>query len=423
MKRLKKGVFLYVVLTAIMVICCSQACAESEETQKENSSESTKLSDSRNDTSKLDSLKGSESNTDNRLGDHSRESSEEEFAAPWENQDILGIQYAESAINDAIPIDTTDLFTYKTMATVALSEVNSPDSVEFPYQSDCIKYNTWVYGYRVCNKFSNGVYEQKYNWNTAFVSWCADTLGLIEFGRFPKSTDALEMRRWFIDHDAFEFTKCELTSPCPSVYPEADDLLFYVAGDSYRVAIVVSSEAGVITFVEGDTDCGVKEFQVPIFSMPDSMSIIRWKKSNDCLLPYMSYLYQEVGFTPAAAIGVLVNIMYESEFNPRAIGDDGTSFGLCQWHRARWENLVNVCTMAGQNWASPEGQLFFLKYEMEQYPVLKAQMNEQPNTPSGAYAAASLFCVTYECPEGAEEAGAFRGAIAEYTFFPALLCI
>ena len=165
MKRLKKGVFLFVVLTAIMVICCSQACAESEETQKENSSESTKLSDSRNDTIELDSLKGSESNTDNRLGDHSTESSEEEFAAPWENQDILGIQYAESAVNDAIPIDTTDLFTYKTMATVALSEVNSPDSVEFPYQSDCIKYNTWVYGYRVCNKLSNGVYEQKYNWN------------------------------------------------------------------------------------------------------------------------------------------------------------------------------------------------------------------------------------------------------------------
>ena len=65
--------------------------------------------------------------------------------------------------------------------------------------------------------------------------------------------------------------------------------------------------------------------------------------------------------------------------------------------------------------------MYYLKLEMEEFDELRNQMNELPNSPDGAYQAAFLFCITFECPEAASEAGMFRGYIASNRFYPSLL--
>ena len=47
------------------------------------------------------------------------------------------------------------------------------------------------------------------------------------------------------------------------------------------------------------------------------------------------------GFNDAAICGILANIEHESGFSTTALGDGGTSYGLCQWHNSRWDNLNN----------------------------------------------------------------------------------
>lgn len=386
------------------------------------------------DPSSLEESDTADDSTETRVTVESEEEAQpEQKTSPEESEDtadetvpaidfnVLGAVAAEIDPYELIQADKSFLFEYKTLSMIALTEANASDSIEFPYGSDCVKYNNWAYGYRVCNPFDTGCYDQKYGWNAAFVSWCADQMSLLDFGRFPKTTDGSEMRRWFIDHGALEFTKWEMMSPSLNLVVQADDLLFYFDGETYRVAIIIAADSDTIAFAEGDADCRVEIKTVDIDSLPENASVIRWKRDNDFLLPYLIYLCQEVQFTPTAAIGVLTNIMYESEFNPHAIGDDGTSYGLCQWHLLRWQKLIEACTIAGQDWTRPEGQMYYLKLEMEEFDELRNQMNELPNSPDGAYQAAFLFCITFECPEAASEAGMFRGYIASDRFYPSLL--
>ena len=56
-----------------------------------------------------------------------------------------------------------------------------------------------------------------------------------------------------------------------------------------------------------------------------------------------TYLSKEMKLNPAAVCGILANIDYESDFSPTVWGDDGTSFGLCQWHESRCQSLFLFC--------------------------------------------------------------------------------
>lgn len=56
------------------------------------------------------------------------------------------------------------------------------------------------------------------------------------------------------------------------------------------------------------------------------------------------------GLNAAAGIGVAANIKHESNFRTSAVGDNGTSFGICQWHLGRgeamkrWQDLIGKLT-------------------------------------------------------------------------------
>lgn len=110
----------------------------------------------------------------------------------------------------------------------------------------------------------------------------------------------------------------------------------------------------------------------------------------------VDYLMKK-GLNSAAACGVAGNIYYESNFNPAAVGDGGTSFGICQWHDGRGSEMKK---QVGANWASNlTGQLDYLWYELKSsYQGTLSRLKSVSNTTSGAKNAADYFVRNFEVP-------------------------
>ena len=125
------------------------------------------------------------------------------------------------------------------------------------------------------------------------------------------------------------------------------------------------------------------------------------------------YLTEQMGLPSSSACGILANIEKESSFNPGAVGDNGTSYGLCQWHDGRFTALKTFCQARDLDYQSVAGQLAYLRYELENtYPELLAQLRVQQNDADGAYRAAYLWCTEFERPVNTEQNGILRGTIA-----------
>lgn len=98
------------------------------------------------------------------------------------------------------------------------------------------------------------------------------------------------------------------------------------------------------------------------------------------------------------ACGIAGNIKAESEFNYTLLGDDGTSYGLCQWHFNRLENLYNYCKQIGEGFDTPRGQIKFLVYELNS--TEKKALNEiiKPGVYNDIDKVAEKFCQEFERP-------------------------
>lgn len=130
------------------------------------------------------------------------------------------------------------------------------------------------------------------------------------------------------------------------------------------------------------------------------------------------YLTDTMGLSTAAACGVLANIEAESGFTLGARGDGGTSYGLCQWHNARFDHLRSFCVQQGLDYDTLEGQMAYLSFELRTwYPSTYAVLRNVPNTPDGAYEAARYWCVHFESPADAENAGVRRGCNAQMKYW------
>lgn len=126
-----------------------------------------------------------------------------------------------------------------------------------------------------------------------------------------------------------------------------------------------------------------------------------------------SYLTETAALSRAVAIGIMANIRHESNFNPTAKGDNGTSYGICQWHNTRWERLKNWCNDNGYSQSDLKAQLRFLLWEFRKYyESAWDSICEQPNTVEGAAEVAYIMCVKYEIPANKEESGRKRGDTA-----------
>lgn len=133
-----------------------------------------------------------------------------------------------------------------------------------------------------------------------------------------------------------------------------------------------------------------------------------------------AFLISKMGYNPAAAAGVLSNIKYESNYNPNDVGDNGTSYGITQWHAGRMTALINWCTSNGMDYTTLTAQLWYLKYELEnKYTKVHNYLKSVDNSAQGAYDAAYYFCYYYEVPANKASRADTRGKYARDTLYKA----
>lgn len=143
--------------------------------------------------------------------------------------------------------------------------------------------------------------------------------------------------------------------------------------------------------------------------------------TNKTVQTIYNFLIDEMGLNSAAACGVLANIEKESDFNPNLYGDSGSSYGICQWHNGRFDNLKKFCNQNGYSWKSLEGQLYFLKYELETQKSTTGYILDKlnvPNTADGAYTAAYNWCYYFERPSNKVAKSEARGESARDKYWP-----
>lgn len=112
------------------------------------------------------------------------------------------------------------------------------------------------------------------------------------------------------------------------------------------------------------------------------------------------YLTGTLELTPAAAAGIMGNIMIECSFDPTKGATDTNnlySFGLMMWNGPRYESLKSYCKENSLDYMSAEGQLDYLKWELNNTEkAAYAVMREIPNTAEGAVRAAILWASEFE---------------------------
>lgn len=126
------------------------------------------------------------------------------------------------------------------------------------------------------------------------------------------------------------------------------------------------------------------------------------------------------GLNAAAACGIAANIAGESGFNTAAIGDYGTSFGICQWHDDRGTRMKQF---VGSDWKNNlTGQLNFLWSELQggYSSAVLAPISSVPNTLAGALEAVSIFVYNFEKPQDKKGAVDSRSKTAT-TYWNALV--
>ena len=126
------------------------------------------------------------------------------------------------------------------------------------------------------------------------------------------------------------------------------------------------------------------------------------------------YLTKELKLPSSSACGILANIEHESAFQLQIFGDNGTSFGLCQWHAGRFSNLKAYCRGRDLDYRTVDGQMAYLKFELEtSYSSLYTLLLGMEDTPNGAYRAGYLWCTQFERPADMEEKGKQRATLAK----------
>jgi hypothetical protein len=97
------------------------------------------------------------------------------------------------------------------------------------------------------------------------------------------------------------------------------------------------------------------------------------------------------------AAGVVSNLLAESGLRTGAVGDQGSSYGIAQWHLGRKDNLMRFAKTAGLDPSSLDAQSQFLMKELrgKQYGSLMSTLSDPKVS---AYDATAAFMKTFERP-------------------------
>lgn len=128
---------------------------------------------------------------------------------------------------------------------------------------------------------------------------------------------------------------------------------------------------------------------------------------------YIQQKLMSMGFTASAAAGVVGNLIQESGLRTDAIGDNGTSGGLAQWHNERLDALKRFAAARGKKWTDLDTQIEFLAEEMRTSyadTYAKMQSAELPEISS------QIMTDEYEIPDPASANYAQRQANARAAY-------
>lgn len=129
------------------------------------------------------------------------------------------------------------------------------------------------------------------------------------------------------------------------------------------------------------------------------------------------FLTQEMKLSTAAACGILANVEKECSFRVTAASYDG-GYGIVQWTGGRNTRLKNWCGDNGYDYRTLEGQLWFLKYELEgSYKKILTYLQGVENSPVGAYNAGYYFCYNFEIPANRATRSVQRGNLAKDSYW------
>lgn len=118
------------------------------------------------------------------------------------------------------------------------------------------------------------------------------------------------------------------------------------------------------------------------------------------------------GYNTAVACGIMANMYFESGFNPQVVGDNGTSYGLCQWHNNR-----RIILLTKPNYHLIETQIDYLFEELNKsYASIRNIINNSGNNIDDAYQVAYMFCKKFEIPADTENQAIKRGNYAKELF-------
>ena len=134
------------------------------------------------------------------------------------------------------------------------------------------------------------------------------------------------------------------------------------------------------------------------------------------------YLTGTMGLNSAAACGVMANIERESGFRADIghMETDGLmSFGICQWHGTRFDNLQSFASERGEDYTSLSTQLDYLYNELKtSYGRVLNNIKSVSNNAAGASSAATTWCLYYEVPANKAAESETRASRAVDYFWP-----
>ncbi len=168
----------------------------------------------------------------------------------------------------------------------------------------------------------------------------------------------------------------------------------------------------------------VPDFQVPddpVYVTLDNGQTLWLSIGESELREYVDFFRNEMYFSDAAIAGILANLQCESGFNVEKIGDFGAAYGLCQWRGTRLDAMVEYCNSQNLNPIKREGQLQFLKHDLQEnyvYPYDLLRYCE--DNESHAVMAVYFFCAYYEAPSDPDSEVVEREQLCKELIYPLL---
>lgn len=108
--------------------------------------------------------------------------------------------------------------------------------------------------------------------------------------------------------------------------------------------------------------------------------------------------FEQQGWSRAAATGIAANVSAESKFDPSAVGDNGSAYGLGQWHKDR-QDAFKAWSGKDIRSSSRDEQLAFIQYELTQGTDQGARRaGEKLRNTNDPYDAGMTFSRLYERP-------------------------